>query len=182
MRRMGMRPLQIKRRRCKKERQALPGPSWPLASHPDNVKKFVDKWMANAKPDTNGQQGPDEQGPANASSQDTSTKLQTLKQEEKLAVEVMARTQAGQVHASMMVYIHARSRMPWSLSTALSIWYKGQRPFLTRAQAQQSTELAKLHMRRYQYIASVNLQAGLLRYHVRPKGHYFMHLDVFIRL
>ena len=73
-------------------------------------------------------------------------------------------------------YIQARSCMLWSLSTALSIWSKGQRPFLTRAQAQQSTELAKLHMRCYQYIAHVNLQAQLLRYHVRPKSHYFMHL------
>ena len=57
-------------------------------------------------PDTNGQQGPEtngHEGPANASSQETSSKLQRLKEEGKLAVEVMARTQAGQVHASMMV-------------------------------------------------------------------------------
>ena len=30
----------------KQKKKALPGPSLPLDSHPDNVKKFCQRWMA----------------------------------------------------------------------------------------------------------------------------------------
>lgn len=66
--------------------------------------------------------------------------------------------------------------MLWTLSAALSLWYKGGRPFLTEAEVLESTALCRFHMVSYQHLASMNLEEGKLLYKIRPTGHYFDHL------
>ena len=73
-------------------------------------------------------------------------------------------------------YYQVRGCMMWSLSTALSIWHKGQRPYLTELEAAESCNLCGLHLVCYQWLSATNLARQRLLYKIRPKGHYFDHL------
>ena len=69
-----------------------------------------------------------------------------------------------------------RAVMCFSLSAALSIWSKGERPHLSHAEAAESSWLGCLHLVRYQALASRALTRGEFLWRVRPKHHYIAHL------
>lgn len=66
--------------------------------------------------------------------------------------------------------------MVWNLSEALSIWYRGPRPTLTREQAERSAECGRKHLRCYAKLAAEALDAERFLYKLRPKHHYMEHL------
>ena len=76
-------------------------------------------------------------------------------------------------------FIHwnqVRAAMLWCLDSALSLFGKGQRPFLARHEASQGTALLQLHLELWQRIARRFLLRKQTLYKVRPKHHYLCHL------
>lgn len=75
-----------------------------------------------------------------------------------------------------LCHAQLRGAMVWSLSAALSLWYRGKRPTLTRQQAEESAKHGRMFLRCYSKLSEKALQSGRLLYKVRPKCHYFDHL------
>ena len=76
-------------------------------------------------------------------------------------------------------FIHwnqVRAAMLWCLDSALSLFGRGQRPFLAPHEASQGTALLQLHLELWQRMARRSLLRKHTLYKVRPKHHYLCHL------
>ena len=69
-----------------------------------------------------------------------------------------------------------RASMLWSLDSALSLFGRGQRPWLSAAEAREGADLLQLHLDLYQQMARISLRKRVLGYKIRPKCHYICHL------
>ena len=75
-----------------------------------------------------------------------------------------------------LVHAQVRASMCWALSTAVSIWSRGSRPYLTPEEADRSTELGRIYIKLYSWLASEALARGQLLWKLRPKYHYMQHM------
>lgn len=66
-----------------------------------------------------------------------------------------------------LVHAQLRACMCWALSTTLSLWSRGSRPFLTAEEADQSVELGRLHLKLYNALAMQALRARTLLWKLR---------------